>query len=111
MIKISSLSGAVSDAADEAYEWLLGCVSAATCAAEAWPLDAGFAALRPHIGQVAPAEQAEGLAETKRQPVTKTVCSCVCGWDGEHRTQLHEWKTRQVLFKIDRMGKKLINCT
>lgn len=77
-MKTSSLSGAVNVPAVEAWEWLLCCVSAATRAAGPWPLAAGFAALRPHVGQVAAAEQAEGLAETERQPVAETVCTCVC---------------------------------
>lgn len=38
---------------------------------------AGSAALCPHVGQVATAERAEGLAETGRQPVAETNRCCV----------------------------------
>lgn len=76
MIYISSLSGAISVHVDEVYEWLFCGTSAARCAAGPGTLAAGFAALGSYIGQVATAEPPESLAETKRQAVTMTNCSC-----------------------------------
>lgn len=61
---------------DEACERWPCCTLAAGRAAGAGTLAAGSAALRSYVGQVATAEPAESLTETKRQSIPRTNCSC-----------------------------------
>lgn len=62
---------------------------------------AGFAALSLYVRQAATAEQAEGLTEAKRKPITNTNGSCVSDRKGKREVtqrsdtdsvQLHNYR-------------------